>query len=47
MDNQIISISLPPFPDFIEGNHRTFLKGQYHPDRRNLGYFDIGVSIKS
>lgn len=41
LSNEIISISLPPFPDFIEGNSRTFLKGQLHPDRENIGYFDL------
>lgn len=41
MSDQIISISVPPFPDFIEGNVRVFKPGQYHPDRKNLGYFDL------
>lgn len=41
METEIISISLPPFPDFIEGNHRIFQAGQNHPDRENLGYFDL------
>lgn len=41
MDNQVISISIPPFPDFIEGNKRIFKKNQYHPDRLDLSYFDL------
>lgn len=41
MNEKIISISMPPFPDFIEGNYSTFEKGQLHPDRCNLGYFDL------
>lgn len=41
MSDQIISISIPPFPDFIEGNVRVFKPGQNHPDRKNLGYFDL------
>lgn len=41
MSGDIISISVPPFPDFIEGNYRIFKKGQSHIERRNLGYFDL------
>ncbi|MCD2348978.1 hypothetical protein [Clostridium guangxiense] len=46
MAEKIISISMPPFPDFIEGNYITFQKGQLHPNRCNLGYFDM-LFIKS
>ena len=46
MAGDIISISIPPFPDFIEGNYRTMRKGQSHVDRRNLGYFDLIVVEK-
>lgn len=45
MTEKIISISIPPFPDFIEGNFRQFRVGQNHPDRKNLGYFDL-VAVK-
>lgn len=45
MSGDIISISIPPFPDFIEGNCRTMRKGQSHIDRRNLGYFDL-IAVK-
>ena len=38
MSGDIISVSVPPFPDFIEGNYRVFKKGQSHIERRNLGY---------
>lgn len=41
MSEKIISISMPPFPDFIEGNYSVFEKNKLHPDRCNLGYFDI------
>ena len=41
MSDDIISISVPPFPDFIEGNYRMMKKGQNHINRRNLGYFDL------
>lgn len=43
MCSPIVSISIPPFPDFIEGNVRIFKIGQKHPNRRNLGYFDLIV----
>lgn len=46
MPGSIISISIPPFPDFIEGNFRVFRKGQTHPERVNLGYFDL-LAVKS
>lgn len=40
-DDLIISIAVPPFPIFIEGNLTEFDKGTLHPDRKNLKYFDI------
>lgn len=46
MSGDIISISVPPFPDFIEGNYRVFRKGQMHPERIGLGYFDLIVVKK-
>lgn len=46
MAGDIISISIPPFPDFIEGNYRTMRKGQSHVDRKNLGFFDLIVVKK-
>lgn len=46
MSGEIISISIPPFPDFIEGNYRVFQKGQNHPNRKALGYFDLIVVKK-
>ena len=46
MSGDIISISIPPFPDFIEGNYRIMRKGQSHIDRRNLGFFDLIVVKK-
>ncbi|MCM0583125.1 helix-turn-helix transcriptional regulator [Weissella diestrammenae] len=41
MEQKIISIALPPFPNFIEGNLTSFQAGQMHPDRNKLGYFDL------
>ena len=38
---EIISISVPPFPIFIEGNLTTYEKGTWHPNRNDLEYFDI------
>ena len=46
MSGDIISISTPPFPDFIEGNFRNMRKGQSHVDRKNLGFFDLIVVKK-
>lgn len=46
MSSEIISISVPPFPDFIEGDYRVMKKGQKHIERRNLGYFDLIVVNK-
>lgn len=46
MAREIISISVPPFPDFIEGNYRVIKKGQSHVERTNLGYFDLIVVKK-
>lgn len=45
MSGDIISISTPPFPDFIEGNYRKMRKGQSHVDRKNLGFFDL-IAVK-
>ena len=45
MSGSIISISMPPFPDFIEGNYSMIRKGQVHPNRWNLGYFDL-IAVK-
>lgn len=36
-----LSLVIPPFPTFIEGNITQYSKGQVHPNRRNLPYFDI------
>ncbi|MGG0739295.1 helix-turn-helix transcriptional regulator [Niallia taxi] len=38
---EIVSIAVPPFPIFIEGNITTYEKGTSHPDRSDLEYFDI------
>ncbi len=46
MNGDIISISVPPFPDFIEGNYRIFKKGEHHIERTNLGYFDLIIVDK-
>lgn len=46
MAGSIISISVPPFPDFIEGNYRIIKKGHSHVERENLGYFDLIIVKK-
>lgn len=38
---EIISIAVPPFPIFIEGNLTKYEKDTWHPDRNDLAYFDI------
>lgn len=40
-DQLVISIAIPPFPIFIEGNLTEYGVGAWHPDRRNLEYFDL------
>lgn len=40
-DHLFISIAIPPFPIFIEGNLTEYEIGTVHPDRKNLPYFDI------
>jgi AraC-like DNA-binding protein len=40
-EDLIVSIAIPPFPIFIEGNLTEYGIGALHPDRRNLNYFDI------
>ncbi|MBA4493441.1 helix-turn-helix transcriptional regulator [Paenactinomyces guangxiensis] len=40
-----LSFLAPPFPYFIEGNITRYNKGQSHPNRYNLGYFDV-IMIK-
>lgn len=40
-ETTFLSFLAPPFPYFIEGNLTTYKKGQWHPDRYNLGYFDV------
>ena len=37
----IVSIAVPPFPIFIEGNLTKYEKGTSHPNRSDLEYFDI------
>lgn len=37
----ILSLIVPPFPTFIEGNITSYRVGQKHPNRNNLPYFDI------
>lgn len=36
-----LSLVIPPFPAFIEGNITQYSKGQVHPNRHNLPYFDL------
>lgn len=39
--DSILSLVIPPFPTFIEGNVCYYQEKQVHPNRRNLSYFDI------
>ncbi|MFP7170692.1 helix-turn-helix transcriptional regulator [Terribacillus halophilus] len=41
METSYLSFAVPPLPYFVEGDRTTFRKGQRHPARRNLGFFDI------
>ncbi|MEC0242540.1 AraC family transcriptional regulator [Paenibacillus dokdonensis] len=41
-----LSFLVPPFPYFIEGNITTYRKGEVHPDRFKLGYFDVIIVKK-
>ncbi|KZE70756.1 hypothetical protein AV545_19930 [Paenibacillus jamilae] len=36
-----LSFLVPPLPYFIEGNFTAYHKGDWHPNRYNLGYFDV------
>ncbi|MCB5239815.1 helix-turn-helix transcriptional regulator [Niallia circulans] len=38
---EIVSIAVPPFPIFIEGNLTKYEKSTWHPNRNDLEYFDI------
>lgn len=40
-ETTFLSFLAPPFPYFIEGNLTTYKKGQRHPNRYNLGFFDV------
>lgn len=40
-DDAVISIAIPPFPIFIEGNLTEYDKGALHPERRHLEYFNM------
>ncbi|MBT2654627.1 helix-turn-helix transcriptional regulator [Bacillus sp. ISL-18] len=38
---EIVSIAVPPFPIFIEGNFTKYEKWSSHPNRSDLEYFDM------
>ncbi|KKI92079.1 hypothetical protein WQ54_11615 [Bacillus sp. SA1-12] len=38
---EIVSIAVPPFPIFIEGNRTKYEIGESHPNRSELEYFDL------
>ncbi|WP_321383287.1 helix-turn-helix domain-containing protein [uncultured Enterococcus sp.] len=42
----ILSMIIPPFPTFIEGNFTSYSAGQQHPNRNNLPYFDLLFVLK-
>ncbi|GLX67438.1 AraC family transcriptional regulator [Paenibacillus glycanilyticus] len=37
----LLTFRSPPLPFFIESNRRTYLAGEEHPNRTNLGVFDL------
>ncbi|MFZ8764948.1 AraC family transcriptional regulator [Enterococcus diestrammenae] len=39
--SQILSLVIPSFPTFIEGNLTYYSAGQQHPNRNGLPYFDL------
>lgn len=43
---KILSLVIPPFPTFIEGNFTSYSKGQTHPNRSGLAYFDLLFVVK-
>jgi AraC-type DNA-binding domain-containing proteins len=44
--NLILSLVVPPFPTFVEGNITQYSAGQQHPNRSGLPYFDLLFVIK-
>lgn len=40
-NKKVLSLVIPPFPTFIEGNFTCYSKGQMHPNRSGLPYFDL------
>ncbi|SDW66396.1 AraC family transcriptional regulator [Paenibacillus sp. PDC88] len=40
-DSTYLSFLVPPMPYFIEGNITKYSKGDLHPNRFKLGYFDV------
>ena len=40
-NTDFLSFLVPPLPYFIEGNLTTYQEGDRHPNRYNLGYFDV------
>ncbi|WP_077306517.1 helix-turn-helix transcriptional regulator [Terribacillus halophilus] len=43
LNSSFLSMLTPPLPYFLEGNLTTFRKGQRHPARKQLGFFDVLV----
>jgi AraC-like DNA-binding protein len=37
----VLEIIAPPLPSFLAGGKMTYQTGQYHPDRRDIGVFDL------
>jgi AraC-like DNA-binding protein len=40
-DDLLVTFRSPPLPFFIESNRTTYLPGDEHPNRTNLGVFDM------
>jgi len=45
-ETTFLSFLAPPLPYFIEGNITNYTQGQKHPNRYNLGYFDVIILKK-
>ncbi|MHC5375118.1 AraC family transcriptional regulator [Enterococcus sp. LJL120] len=45
-EKNILSLIVPPFPTFIEGNLTRYNAGHSHPKRNHLPYFDLIFVIK-
>ncbi|MFC4775975.1 helix-turn-helix transcriptional regulator [Paenibacillus sp. GCM10023252] len=40
-DELLLTFRSPPLPFFVESNRKTYLPGEEHPNRTNIGVFDL------